>query len=51
MGWSFDDEAMKAVSLRWPSPRSLVAGTFLLLAVLLPPVVDRPARRPVYAGR
>ena len=39
MGWPFDDEAMKAVSLRWPSPRSLVAVTFLLLAVLLPPVV------------
>ena len=40
MGWSFDDEAMKAVSLRWPSPRSLVAGTFLLLALLLPPAVE-----------
>ena len=40
MGWSFDDEAMKAGSLRWPSPRSLVVGTFLLLAVLLPPVVE-----------
>ena len=39
MGWSFNDEAMRAMPLRYPSPRPIVATTFILLTVLFAPAV------------
>ena len=43
MGRSFNDEAMRAMPLRYPSPRSIVALTLILLTVLFAPAVTAQA--------
>ena len=43
MEWSFNDEAMRAMQLRSPSPRPIVALTFILLTMLFTPPVTAQA--------
>ena len=43
MGRSFNDEAMRAMPLLYPSPRSIVALTLILLTVLFAPAVTAQA--------